>query len=823
MAISLEMTEASTSAHLWWSASVVARFTASDFWLIQLGLTVVLSSAPTLAQTIPLETAPVSPSGQPIVVTALRWETALDKTAAPVSLVTGESARISGVTGADRLAALTNSLTVLPNATGNLMFIRGVGNFTLTANSEPAVGWNYDGVFIARPIGTNGQFFDMSRYELLKGPQGVLYGRNASAGTVNLVPNQPALNETSAFASLSYASHEAIYGEAFANLPVGQFAAFRASGQFLDQANDLTGYGEGPRQASGRIQLLVNPNDTVSIRLLGDYSALRGTGLGTTYLGYYRYDPTVAGYQFNPSGVDLSDGIYSPAAQRFRETVPLMALGRRLNSQMGVPRQNNDLYGAHAEIIAQLGSSTLTVLPAWRVNEIDQLAPGAPFEYRQNEKQEQHSIEARFNGKAGPVDWMLGTFLFDEEVAPRYALNFSMQLSLQDQLYTTRSRALFANVRVAFLPGFLLSAGIRQSWDRKYFEAQTTSFTLACRVTVAGRPSCPTVPLFQLGENGPLTGLPLPEPGAPPLPVLVDDLPTGAVVARSARADEGVLDSADTTWRMSAEVDVGGDGIVYGTVETGYRPGGFNTATGMETFRPEYITAYTLGLRYTDRSAHLKIAAELFWWDYRNQQVSSVQPDLSSPPRNVNLTRNVARSRIRGADLELSFRPKDGTQLFAKVQYLDAAYRSFVYIQANTGVPPLTGCASVLHPDTNLYSVDCSSQRPFASPEWTMTLGAHQRIEVDRLRLDLMAHTRYVSAQNIGAAFLAEQRVPAHWRSEVQLIFSERSSHWELAGFVRNIEGKRSPTFVIFHPVTNLVVASTTPPRTWGARFSYWF
>jgi iron complex outermembrane recepter protein len=89
-----------------------------------------------------------------IVVTARKQSELLAKVAAPVSALDGKALLDGGIVTPDQLAERFVGLTVLPNATGNLLFIRGVGGFTLTANSEPAVGWNYDGVFIARPMGT---------------------------------------------------------------------------------------------------------------------------------------------------------------------------------------------------------------------------------------------------------------------------------------------------------------------------------------------------------------------------------------------------------------------------------------------------------------------------------------------------------------------------------------------------------------------------------------------------------------------------------------------------------------------------------------------
>ena len=754
-----------------------------------------------------------------IVVTALRESEPLATIAAPVSVVTGRTVRDGAITTPDRLAEFSTAITVLPNATANIIFLRGIGNFTLTPSTDPAVGWNYDGVFVARANGTQGQFFDLDRVEILKGPQGVLYGRNASAGSINLMPVQPAPGELGGFISGSYASRDTVNLEGAINLPLGANGALRVSGQALSQDNYLSGYDDGARQQSLRVQLKSALHPGLTVRVSGDYTQQRGVGIGTTYLGYYTYDAAAKRYRVVPSNLDINTGNRDPLAQAFRQSVPLPSLGRNLDAQLAVPYQNNELYGAHAEIAADLGFGTLTVIPAWRRNEFDQVLAGAPFGYGYREDDDQRSLEARLAGAAGPVEWLVGGLIFDEDIRARYATNFSTQLANSDSRYGTRSRALFANGTLTVTPGMRLVGGVRRSWDQKSLSAITITYSLACPVIVGGRASCPTVPLLQLGDSPAAAGLPVPATGAR-VPIIANGVNTGATITRADRVDAGrSAKFAVTTWRAGVEADLGARGVVYANVQTGYRPGGLNTAVGFETYAPERVTAYTLGARWRSADHAVSLTGEAFWWNYRDQHVSSVQPDLSNPPRNVNFTRNVARSRIRGLAGEAVLRPTARSTLFADVQYLDSRYLDYTFVQAVTGtIPPLTGCAATLTATAGLYSVDCTGERPFASPEWTLNLGARQGVPLAGGELALMARTRYVSAQNVGATLLDEQTVPAHWTSDAQVEFTAAGGRFELAAFVRNISGKRFSTFVIFHPTSNLLVSSVSPPRVIGVR-----
>lgn len=752
-----------------------------------------------------------------LVVTALKRNETIATVPAPVSVIGGETIHQSNVTTAESLADLSVSLTILPNPTANIIFLRGVGNFTLQPSSDPAIGWNYDGVFVGRPNGTQGQFYDLQRIEILKGPQGVLYGRNASGGTINLIPTQPRPGVTEGRVMASVATRDTFNAEGAINLALCSKGALRLSGQVLGQDSYLEGFA-GSRQNAVRVQMKAELAPDVTVRVAGDYMHQGGVGQGTTYLGYYLYDGNTGAYRLIPSNFGLDAGNRSPSAQAFRQTVPLASLGRTLDAQAAVPYQNNALMGAHAEIIADLGFATLHLLPAWRYSDFDQNPPGAPFGYNYLEKIDQRSVEGRLSDHRGKLSWLLGGILFNEDIHSRYQLNFSNQLSLSDSRYGTRSRAVYANATWEALPRLRVVGGLRRSWDDKTLEAVNTAYNLVCNVRVAGRPACPNVPLLQLGSSPAAAGLPVPGVGTP-LPIFVNGAPTGAVISRTDRIDTPRSASfATTTWRGGIEADIARAGVAYANIQKGYRPGGLNVATGFETYAPERLTAYTLGARWQNAGSSLALAAEAFWWDYRDQQISSIQPDFSTPPRNVNFTRNAGSSTIRGIEVDARVRPFRGSMIFANVQYLDARYESFSFLQVSPNVPPLTGCATSATTTAALYRVDCSGKRPLASPEWTLNVGARQTLAIGSLDLDLMASIRCVSSQNIGSAFLDSQTVAAHCTQDAQAFVHLAGRAIELSIFADNLTNRRVPTFVLFHPTSNLVVSTVSRPRTVGFR-----
>ena len=775
--------------------------------------------APALAQT----SGPSARLPQDIVITARRRGEALEKAGAAISALSGEELTQSGVNETQGLDDRFPALTVQPTASGNLIFIRGVGNFTLMPNSDPAVAFAYDGVFIGRPTGTMSQFFDLDRIELLKGPQGVLYGRNASAGSINVEPRQPVIGETSAIAHLTAATYSEERAEAAVNLALGNNSALRLSGAMNTRDHWLAGYRDGSEQHSGRAQLKTRIGERATVRLSADYNRLAGTGVGSTYVGNYVFVPAEGRYRFIESGLPLSEGLYTPESQAFRQTIFLGSAGRNLDAIASRPRQDHRFHGAHARVDAELGFGDLVVIPAWRRADFDGTMASAPFGFHQREKDLQTSVEARLSGRAGSAEWLAGAFLFDERIESDMATNLSSALALSQQTYELWSRALFGHVTAHLSRGLRLSGGLRWTRDRKAYESEAQNYAIACQRRMNNRPSCPAVPLFPLASDA--AGVPFPLPGQPGgrVPILVDGADSGAIATFGARSDSGRLIDKAVTWRAGAEADLGPRTLLYATAETGYRPGGFNNAVGFETYEPERIAAYTLGLRHRGWGGRLRLDLEAFHWDYRDQQVSSLRPDLSTPPRNANTTENIGNSRIRGVEADLRIQPWRDAQIGAIVQHLDARYRSFDYVQANTGIKPLTGCDLALNAATNLYTVDCSAKQPYNSPRWALVLNGRQTIAVGDATLTAAADTHYRSSRNIGFAFLPEQRVDASWTSNAQLIIGLPGKRFEVAAFVRNIEGDRVSQFMIFHPVSNAMIAVTSPPRQWGLRTSLRF
>jgi iron complex outermembrane receptor protein len=757
--------------------------------------------------TTPTTTAPAAAPDQAepatgladIVVTAQRRSENLQHAAIAVSAVSGDALISAGISRPTELTALVPALQVAPSAGPyTLFYLRGVGNFNGNALSDSAIAFNFDGVYVGRPSGTTGFFYDVDRVEVLKGPQGTLYGRNATGGAINVLSHRAELNTTGGYVTGEYGNYNAVRVEGALNLPVGDKAALRVAGTLVRHDGYMADGTDDQKDAGGRATFRVEPDPNVSVTIVADYFRQRGRGVGGTPVEL---------------GVDGRPGFLSPQGQAFTAREPNLVLGRPLAPFTVQPFMRNSQWGVATTIDWRSPIGTVTLIPAHRENYLNFRSETAGFYLWQREKDQQDSVELRLaSDDSKPIRYLLGGFYYSEaNQVPYFYINQQSNVNYDPYRQDDESKAVFGRLTWAPVSAVRLTGGVRYTTETKDLDGQLLGAIRACtRPTSyfpAYVPGCPTAQPFPVALTVPAPNFNPFVDGTLTLPIAIDN--------RNARAKHLSVDRV--TWRLSADWDVTDRNLLYASYETGFKSGGFFLTADAGTYRPESIQAWTIGSKNRFFDNRVQLNLEAFYWRYRDQQISHLSAD--SVGNVVFATENVGRATYKGVEAEGRFLLTSTTELNADVQYLDARYDQFQYQTPNQngGNGNGTSCPNVGTPGTS-YTVNCSGKRPPYAPVWTINVGGRQTIPLpagNSLAASVNAH--HQTQTLTGLEFTPAEYQLGYWQVDGELALRLRRG-LTIAGYVQNATNTTviANTFAV--PLSVFTAASLRPPRTYGAR-----
>ncbi|WP_324698871.1 TonB-dependent receptor [Novosphingobium sp. RL4] len=736
---------------------------------------------------------------QDIVVTAQRRSESLQRAAIAVTSVGGDELRAASVVSPVQLTAIVPALQIAPSNGSFNFYLRGVGNVNGNPLSESAIAFNYAGVYIGRPASTAGFFYDIERVEVLKGPQGTLYGRNATGGAINVIPKAPTNSLEGSF-SLELGNYDTVNAQGAFNIPVSEGVALRVAGFTARHDGYMHDGTDDQDDAGGRVQLRIEPADNLKINILADYVHQGGTGAGSTPVAL---------------GLGNRDGLSSDAGQAFYESVPNTLGGRNF---YGIPRvqyQNNTFYGVAATIDWKTSLGTLTLLPSYRHSKIDTQNSTVGFLITEKDSTKEKSLEARFaSDQARSLKVLIGGYYYDADTdVPLFLVNNQFDYTRQTYKTGTTSLAAFGRVTYDVTPTFRLNGGLRYTHEKKYLDG--TDLILD-RICLAGMGGCPDAEPFAFGDTSApdvtiVDGAVIPQmrsDGTLQVGTLID-------VKRKAKFER-------VTWRAGMEWDAGPNSLLYASYETGFKSGGFFFTHDEGVYKPENIKAWTIGSKNRFLSNRLQVNLEGFWWTYANQQISHVA--LDSAGSAVLPTENIGKATIRGVEGEIRFLATRNTLLSADLQYLDAKYNDFVYSVPDFGAPPSTTCPSTLS-GVN-YSVDCSGRRPPQAPKWTVNLSAEQTIDLtNEGRVVLSGRMHYQSKTLTSLEFLPEEEQKAYATFDAAATYHAPANRYFVTAFVNNLTNRTvmAGSFLPPFSTTSFAVGILRPPRTYGVRLGFDF
>lgn len=704
-----------------------------------------------------------------IVVTATKRETSLQRTPIVIDVIGGDALSQAGVVNIAAIANLAPAINFgQTNGVFTTITIRGVSSLDATELGDPAVAFNVDGEYINRPLNLAASLFDVERVEVLRGPQGTLYGRNASAGAVNIISHKPELGEFSGFATVAAGNYEQFGAQGAINIPIGSIAAIRVSGLF-DRHDGYFGATVGPRLEdgnlkAGRVHLLLEPSSNLSLLVTGEYIKSSGTGPATSAV--------VIPAGTLPNGSVPRDVLFQPPS---RDSAP---------GGVPDPYQKSRQKAVRAQLEWDLGFVRLSDTIAYRDTQADYFiniagTPNFLSDYESHSSYRNFGNEIRLsNGENFPFNWQIGYYHFDEDQGPATVNLYQAASPLIKRDYAFRrlgfnynfieatSDAFFGEATVPIGAGFSITGGIRHTSDAK----QRTGSTQSVLDTAAFNAS------------------------------------NGATIRYNTAQLNGSVESERWTYNGVLNWQATPTNLFYTKYSTGYKSGGFTT---VNTYGPEDLTSYEIGTKNRFAGGQVQLNLAGFLYDYTNQQVQT----FITLPNNVQAasTINAGASRIWGIEAEFVAAITPDDRFRATVDYVNTEYTQF------QGAVTSIGGATV--------ALDLTGNRAPYAPELSIGLNYAHTFHIGDSDLRMEAVSAFKSDSFLSALNYRSQRQPAYTRSDFTVTYSPTGRQFELAAFVRNIEDGRQYRFADFSSAfgTNYFRWQFTQPRTIGARATYNF
>ncbi|WP_313803228.1 TonB-dependent receptor [Sphingobium sp.] len=573
-----------------------------------------------------------------IVVTATKTGAqSLQKVPLAVTAFSAEAIEARGATALADLAAYTPGFTYTFNGVWSITSIRGIGTNNVFAGGDPSTTLQVDGVYYGRTTGANVDFLDVERVEVLRGPQGTLYGRNAIGGTINVITRDPD-NELTGKVKLTLGEDSLIRPEAtVSGALIEDKLSASISGRYSSRDGYIKNLNPGSHdlwnenRGSVRGKLKFTPNDVVTIVLGADYSKA-----DEYYNGYtVRLSPVVAPDGFTP-------GFYETA-----EDSP----DRSLLEQ----------WGASAKVTVDLGGdTTLTSITAYRKSKMNLEADLDftifPIFHTRKFFEDQDQVSQEFNlaGSTGRLQYVLGVFGYRERANSYFNASLTESLLLTQGIdATTKSFAAFGQGSYSLTDQFKLTAGLRYTIDKK-------SASNIYGIQFFDPP----------GAAGGLTGD-------------LDQQPVG-----TGNIFNGKNTRQAWTPKFGIEYQANPDTLIYASLTRGFKSGGYNllidpTSTDAAEYGPEKLWAYEAGLKLRLPSIRGAFNLAGFYYDYKGLQVN--QFVFLGNGNVVQLVNNAPGAKIKGIEAELNLRPSPWLELGGALAYLDATYDGSFAVVGNFG------------------------------------------------------------------------------------------------------------------------------------------
>ena len=720
-------------------------------------------STPALAQTEPAP-ADAQHLGD-IVVTAQRVKENVQRVPISIAVVSGLTLQNEAKNTLDQALRDVPAVDIQASPQGGQIFIRGVGNNGDNNVVDSDVALMFDGVYSGRAETALSNAYDIDRIEVLRGPQGTLYGRNATGGVVNILSADPTFKAGMGF-DVNAGNYSLAHGDAYINMPVSDTLSFRVAGMRESREGYYTNGGDSADTTGGRFKFLFKPSANFS--LLGTFDYLHQNGLGMTSVlapGTAATDP-IFGNVNNPS----SNPWNTSASVPFPYSV-------------APDKDDYRFYTYSLKADANLGFGTLTVLPALvhsnRYVDTNLFAPGP--QTPGDEVEDQFTVEARLASKAGShIKWVAGIYVLrDDNASALTSPSSGSYFLVMPTKQPATSYSAFGQVTYPVTSALRLTGGLRYNQDKKSknYQICTTTNTTSC-------------------DGNYLS------------PVTTYSSSYSAL-----------------TFKAGAEADLGDHSMAYAQLASGYKAGGYELTNPPVAYNPEHLMAYELGLKSRLLDNKLQMNLEAYYYRYNNYQVTSnyYVPYLNTLPAAyctgacatgsgefVMGVNNAATGTNYGVEIEMKYQPTKNDRIDGALALVHATYGDLDVPNPGfpTAGPPGTGAGG------DPYNI--AGNQVASTPHRVLNLGYTHSFPVFSGMIDVHAQSK-ISTGYYDTIFEASSAAyqPSFHKSDANITYKNGSGNWRVGVWVKNIEDKAQITDNF--PFYRVMI---TDPRTFGINFS---
>jgi iron complex outermembrane receptor protein len=663
-----------------------------------------------------------------VVVTARQREERAQTVPIPITALSAEqlvTRNLMEVRDLEKLSPNTSIDYSAVNGNAIQVFIRGIGQTNWAATQDPKIGMYVDGVYFSRPQGALVDFNDVERVEVLRGPQGTLFGRNTTAGLIHIINNRPSTDGFESDITLGAGNDgQSNYG-LVVNAPLSENWAARLalSGQQADgvMINSFTGKDRGNEDSTNARFALRYQGDKLDAQLsYTNFEADERGPLGSC-TWHATDDPFVALGRGGVLSLATIFGTFSSVREN--------CIGTTRDVSIDTTNDENiraDVDNVVLNLSYDFGSLTLDSITSKR--DIGHFSgtwgwvmgngPGSNMLEILNNygDTEAMSQEIRLSGVSDSVEWVVGAYWFEEETdesldvplfrdvmapdpavwplfyAPDGAGGTLGAAALGAQLYGSRSQtydvtnenqAFFAEVTFSLNEKWDLTVGARRTNDDRDFTRIQTLFN--------GQPDpfyfCPGMPVVELAP--------------------------GVVAAGSDRCRQTVSYSK-TTPRVIASYQASDDVMFYGSYSLGYSSGGFNQDTRMRPYLPETADNYEFGMKSDLLDGRMRFNATVFHNEYKNQQLTVGRLVDGQPTADLI---NAQQATLSGVEIETMARLSDSLTFTATMGYIRGDYDEFT-VMDNVTVVSGDGSLSSQEVERDLSDTEFGS-----GPSYSFDLG----------------------------------------------------------------------------------------------------